>query len=228
MTTIVVLPDMHFPHVDLPRLTQVEEDMRGLSPSHIVQIGDLGDWYRTSNFDKDPRRVDTLNDERIQVCNWLAKLRRQHPDARIDICEGNHEDRMRRYLWSKANALASLPELTVPAMYGLNGLGIGYHGRSGFKQYGVRFKHGDAVRSKAGYTATAEMEAHRCSGVSGHTHRFNSARRTDKEGVTTEWWEIGHLSDISKVEYTSSPDWQPGYMVIYASPDGVEFNPIYL
>lgn len=226
--TIAAIPDIHFPHADRERLECCLSDLRVRRPEHIVQIGDLGDWYAVSSFDKNPARKETLNDERVQVVDFLRGLRADHPDARIDVCEGNHEDRLRRYLWGKAPAFADLPELTVPSLYGMHDLGIRYHGRNGFRMFGIRFKHGDLVRGKAGYSATAEMEAHRCSGVSGHTHRFGHATRTDKEGFTTDWWEIGHLCDVGAAEYVASPDWQAGYLIINLSPDGIRYEPIYL
>lgn len=226
--TIGVIPDLHFPHVDRERLAYCLDDLKQRKPEHLVQIGDAGDFYTCSSFDKDPRRQQSLDSERVEVRDFYRGLRADHPGAMIAMLEGNHEDRLRRYLWGKAPALAHLPELTVPALYGLPDLGISYHGRNGMSLYGLRLKHGDLVRNKAGYTASAEMEAHRCSGVSGHTHRFGHATRTDKEGVTTEWWEIGHLCDTGSAEYVTAPDWQAGYMVIHVSPDGIRFEPIYL
>jgi len=116
--------------------------------------------------------------------------------------------------------------LELSRLLHLDALDINFYGVEGFRRHGLRFKHGDLVRAKSGYTARAEMEKHRCSGISGHTHRLGSAKHTDKEGVTTEWWEAGHLCDVDKAEYTKNPDWQAGMLKIHVSQDGFKVIPL--
>jgi hypothetical protein len=73
------------------------------------------------------------------------------------------------------------------------------------------------------------MERHRASGFSGHTHRMGHATRTDQEGVTTHWYECGHLMRADAADYVASPDWQAGYVVLYVCPRGPRtVTPVYL
>jgi hypothetical protein len=185
----------------------------------VVILGDLLDAYPLMSHLKNPARKHVLTDELDVAKALLGSLRKTARKARIDFIEGNHEDRLRRYIWQKAPDLAGL----VPdwgALLGLQGLDIRHHPQSGFVEYGARFKHGNIVRPQAGYSARAEMERHRLNGFSGHTHRMGPATRTDAEGRQTQWWECGHLLDATRAEYVSNPDWQAGYIVIELRDDG--------
>jgi hypothetical protein len=222
-----VIPDLHVPFHDKERVAEAFNGVRNCD--HIVLMGDVIDCYSCSGYDKNPARRETLQDELDEGYSLLRELRKAvGRGVPIDYLEGNHEDRLRRLLWQKAPALASLRNLSIPELMNLDVLGITYHGRSGFKKWGARFKHGDLVRAKAGYTARAEMEAHRATGFSAHTHRMGSAVQTDKEGVITEWWECGHLCLTSSAEYVASPDWQAGYLLLNVSPDGIYVEPVKL
>lgn len=225
---VVVLPDIHFPFQDDDRLNEALLDCR--EADHIIILGDLLDGYDISDFSKDGNRRFTLNDELVLGREFLARLRRQNTSARIDLIEGNHEQRWKRYL-GKAPAAASVDSVRnlIPLELKVDQEGIHYHKRSGFVAYGRRFKHGDYVRAKAGRTADAEMSKHLVNGFSGHTHRLGPSVFSDKEGRRWEWWECGHLSDVSKVEYIDNPDWQAGYITFDVANDGsIRVRPIYL
>lgn len=213
-----IIPDLHIPHHDTGHLDSALAAMRGFE--HIIILGDLIDAYSISSFNKDPGRKTTLQSELEVAKQVLARIRRENPQARIDLLEGNHEDRLRRYLWQKAPELASLKGMSIPELLDCHRHKIAYHSRNGFKMYGWRFKHGDTVKSGAGNTARAEMTNHRCSGVTGHTHRLGKATFVDKEGMRTDWWEAGHLCKQSAAEYVNQPDWQAGYLLGEVGSDG--------
>lgn len=223
-----VIPDPHCPYHCEQSTQQLLEDIRTTRPRWVILLGDVLDAYSVSSFDKNPARRLLLNDEREVAVAWLAGIRAAAPHAQIDLCEGNHEDRVRRYLWSRAPALAALRELEVPNLLRCPDLDITYHSRNGFKRWGHRFKHGDTVRAKAGESGKIEMEAHRIGGFSGHTHRVGVATTTDREGVTTRWWETGHLCDVTKADYVAAPNWQKAYFKIHDPENEFAVEPILL
>lgn len=224
-----VVPDPHCPFHCEAKTQHLLDDIKATKPTHIVLLGDVIDAYSASSFDKNPSRRALIGEECRVGHDWLAAIRKAAGwAATIVMCEGNHEDRIRRLLWSKAPGLADLHALTIPALLKLDELNISYKGRAGFKLWDRRFKHGDLVTSKAGYTARREMEQHRCSGFSAHTHRLGAATFTDKEGVTTSWWEAGHMCDMGFVDYTSSPDWQGGYLRLFDMSTDLRVEPVYL
>jgi len=223
-TTIAVIPDLHIPYHDNDLLEKALAVSKGKDV--IVMLGDLIDAYTVSDFSKDPARKSTLQDEVDQATVLLARIRRENPTAEIHFIAGNHEERIARYIINNAPAFSDMRELKLPVLLKLDEQNIEYHARSGFNKWGCRFKHGDLVRGKSGYTARGEMEAHRCSGFSGHTHRLGRAIATDKEGVTTEWWEAGHLCDTRAAEYVDSPDWQAGMLALSVTDKSVKVTPI--
>ena len=215
---LVIRSDAHIPIHSEERLAAAFAACRGAD--HVVIIGDWLDAYPVMSHLKNPAFSGTLQDEINVARALLAELRRiVGPKCRIDYIEGNHEDRIRRFLW-KYPGLHGLDALTVPSLLGLSDFNITYHPQSGFVEYGVRFKHGSVVRPQAGYAARAEMLRHRSSGFSGHTHRMGMTMQTDAEGRITEWWEVGHLLDESKAEYVAAADWQPGFLVVEIRDDG--------
>jgi hypothetical protein len=211
--TIALVPDIHAPYHSESLFSQALEICK--SASFIIVMGDLLDAYSISSFDKDPRRKHTFKDEREMGRELLNRLRLANKWAEMHFIEGNHEDRLRRYLWKKAPELADMPELTIRSQLALDSMRIHYHPMSGFKKWGRRFKHGEVVRPRGGYSAHGEMLAHRASGFSVHTHRMGHATFTDKEGVFTEWWEGGHLCDTTHAEYTTTMDWNAGMLIAH-------------
>lgn len=214
---VFIYPDIHFPFEDKLFLAYLDDQCQKLDPTVIVIIGDLLDCYSLSSFDKDPSRKETLNDERLAAKKWLSKLRRNHPAAEIIFIEGNHEERIRRQIKRFLPGLHDLPELTTSGLLGLEDFGISFCPSTGFKRWGIRFKHGTNTSK---YSAANEMNRHRCSGVSGHTHRAQSSTFTDAEGYKTTWRSVGHACDLKHVEYVANPNWDLCGALMRVLPDG--------
>ena len=102
---VFVIPDVHVPYHDKKAWGLTLEVIKDLKPDVVVSIGDFADFYAVSSFDKDPSRrlnlkweVDCINKELDRLCQ-VAK------NSQVVFLEGNHEDRLRRYLWKKAQEL---------------------------------------------------------------------------------------------------------------------------
>lgn len=222
---IHLVPDLHYVYARDDVVTHILDLCKGSDV--IIQIGDAVDAYPISSFDRNPLRRETIYDEALAYRKgFLEPARRMNPEARIIQIEGNHEQRLTKYLWKKAPELAGNPDLTWRRMMGLDELGVEWHGRGGLLIAGLRVKHGDVAVQGAGLSARREMENHRWSGISGHTHRYGVARRTDKEGNRTEWWEIGHACDEQQVEYGDCFDWNlsAGLTVIQYEDGSIEYQ----
>lgn len=206
--TIYIAPDLHVPYHNTDAIIECHDRARGADI--IIQIGDALDCYGISSFDRNPNRATCLQAEidTYRDC-WLIPIRRNNPNARIIQLLGNHEDRLKKVLWKHAPALANMRGLEWSKAMELHRYRIELFPGTGLKIAGHRIKHGERVNKNAGHSARMEMEDHRSDGISGHTHRYGVARRTDKEGHTTTWYEIGHACDQSQVaaEYCKNPDW---------------------
>ncbi len=71
-------------------------------------------------------------------------------------------------------------------------------------------QHGNIIRAESGASAKAHMTKHNVSGMSGHTHRLGTYRKTGY--VQREWVEIGGLMRTD-ADYVEAPNWKQGCAV---------------
>ena len=221
MQTHVVLNDIHFPFHDRPVLEElVLPFVKELEPDGIHLNGDITDHFQLSSFDKNPLTKVSVKTEQV----LLGKFLKNFQDVPYRIYKGgNHEDRWRRYLWSNAPALVESGMVDFETVFKLADHGFEY------QLYGEKswigkllLVHGSIVRKHSGMTARGHFEKYGCSVMHGHTHRMGSYFHTNINGPHV-CYENGHLSDVSKAEYVTDPDWQQGFSVIQVMEDGV-FN----
>lgn len=212
--TMAVLQDTHNPFQDQRVLREVELFLKELQPDMVVYPGDMGDFYMLSKFDKNPNRANTLQKDLNSTAELFKRHRALLPNARMIFELGNHEDRLRRHLWGRDPALASLDCLTVEGLYKLKesevecvdyAEGILFNGN-------FLITHGELIRAHSGYTARAMSDKHGKSGIHGHSHRGGNHLKTRRYG-TYGWWENFCLCDLDP-DYTTHPDWQQGFSVV--------------
>ena len=214
---VFFFPDIHFPFEDKLFLAYLMAKCSEMNPTTIVIIGDLLDCYSISNFDKDPGRKETLNDERNAALKWLSELRAAHPQAEIIFIEGNHEERIARNIKRYLPGLHDLPELSTGSLLKLDKFDVKHFGSYGFLRWGHRVKHG---QSTARWSSNAEMLKHRVSGISGHVHRKQEASFMDGEGHLTTWRAIGHSCNLDFVDYGVGLNWTLCGGQLIHHPDG--------
>ena len=231
--TRMILPDAHIPFHDR-HLTGAWMDLAGkLKLDAIDIIGDVIDAYPLSRFDKNPRRRASLQMEVDQARDLLKSIR-QLVGPKIPICysEGNHENRLKRVLWSTSKALGDLRGLDIPGLLGLENLGISYYTpESPYRVGKLWFLHGDVSRkqnfskSAGGRAADAVARSIGGSVLMGHTHQMGHTmfRSWERE---LEGYEVGCLCQFDMEYVVGVPPWQQGWAVATIFPDGnfsVEF-----
>lgn len=193
---------------------------KDLQPDILIDMGDGVDASMLSDkFKYDPTSKVTLQDEIDAKRIQLAQFRDAMPNADYYYNEGNHEQRMTRAIWSTEGVARQMMtikgvrnQLTWPVLLGLDELHITWRE---YKQQTNNLilpkfiiKHGTLVRTKAGYSAHAELAKYGRSGASGHTHRLSGIYRRDHKGQHL-WVETGCCRTLNP-EYTDDPDWQNG------------------
>lgn len=162
----IVMSDIHFPYQDDKAIKAALNFIKINPVDTIILNGDILDFYDVSSFDKDPERINSLQEEINLAQKLFKKLRDLSPNGRIVFVKGNHSSRLERYL-KKHPELYSLDALKLPNLLGLDKFNIEYKDK-GFKLGSLKIIHGDMVRKFSGYTARGELEKHDCSGISGH------------------------------------------------------------
>lgn len=214
--TRLVLPDLHIPYHDKAALKKWLWHASELKPDGVDIIGDLIDCYSLSRFNKNPERKALLQDELDKAKGFLLELRQTvGKNCDIRYSEGNHEERLRRILWSTARELAGLRGLSVPELLDLSKLGIRWYRMGAPYTIGdLTFMHGDTVRKHSGATARTTSDKVGGSIVLGHCHRMGWSPTTTWS-IPRNAWEVGHLADYRQLEYVSGvPNWQSGWAVV--------------
>lgn len=215
LRTAAVLYDTQNPYQDKVSLALVERFLQDIEFHYLIYGGDNNDFYGISAFDKNPNRIPKLQadiDDTKCMFDGHSKL---FPDVEKWLLEGNHEDRLRKYLWSSAAALSSLSSLTIPELFKLADFGIKTTPyQQGIMVNGVfLFLHGDIASIHSGYTAKRNFEKHGGCGITGHCHRGGSFYKTDRFGIWG-WWEGFCLCHLNP-DWIKNPNWVQGFSLIH-------------
>lgn len=223
---VVFIPDIHAPYIHADAFHTAMAFLRAFDPDVVFVLGDVIDFYQLSRFSKSPTRLTELQYDIDQAVWALKWIRKSAPKAKIYFLKGNHEERLNKFLWTKAAELISLRDLTVPHLLELNqpDINMEYVETGSMMYRGILVKHGNVVRARSGYTATGELEKAWISGVSGHTHRLSQIYKTNFAGMFT-WLESGCLCKLDP-EYAEGQitDWQHGLSYGHFSVNKVSFE----
>lgn len=211
---IIVCPDAHHPFVDERAWACFLEAAYVARANRVVIIGDFGDYYAVSSHDKSPERKETFADELADTNAALDQL--QGLGIPVDYCEGNHEQRLDRYLAKVA------PELYGVALGSKELLRISERGWSWYpykticKHGHVRFTH-DVGRSGKN-AARQSLVDFGDNLVFGHTHRLGVAYEGTIDGGTRVCLNVGWLGDFEAIDYRhkfmAKRDWQHGFGLV--------------
>ena len=211
---VIIVNDTQIPFQDDATLEAVEKFWDDFAPTYEVYAGDIADFYSISAFDQNPSRRFNLQNELDVTRGWMNRRATANPGAKRYFIEGNHEDRLRRYLWRKTPALDSLRGLDTETLLGLKDVGatvLPYMSVLDF--LGFRIEHG--WKASSGTTpypinVSRFMAAKTgSSGLCGHTHRYSVYAWTDSRG-SHSYIENGCLCRMD-LEYAPFPNWQQAF-----------------
>jgi hypothetical protein len=209
------LCDPHNPFQDKVVLSLVEDFLKELQPDFIIYPGDVNDFYQISKFDKNPSRIDKMQDDIDDTHAMFKRHREICPNAIMKLLDGNHEDRLERYLWSSAPALSSLRCLEIDELFGLKEFDIEHIPYECGLMINDIFLvlHGNIASMHSGYTAKRMFEKHGGNGLCGHCHRGGSFYKRDRFG-TWGWFEGFCLCKLDP-DWIMNPNWVQGINLVH-------------
>ena len=224
---IVFVTDAHVPYQDTVALNLVHKTIRTIRPDILCILGDFADFYSVSAHDKSPDRKIGLGEEVRAVRKELSRFEKLNIKRKIFI-SGNHENRLERYLASKAPELFEF--VSIPDLFKLRQNGweyVPYKRHIMIGNLAVSHDYGSAGQT-AHRTATQKIGA---PVVIGHTHRAGTVSRRDIKGRLMMSAMFGWLGDVSQIDYAHSAqvgtDWVSGFGIGYLLPCGtVVLNPV--
>jgi hypothetical protein len=190
---------------------------RVLRPKHLVIIGDFADFYSVSDHDKDPERANRMDAELADVDQGLDELDSLGATDKLYI-EGNHEDRLRRYL-QKNPALARL--VSTEKLLRLKERGWEFVPYKRHAQRGaMHYTHDVGACGRNAVFRTLDTYQH--SIVSGHAHRLAYVVEGNAVGDVKLSAMFGCGLDIESVDYTNlakaRKDWCQGFGIGHYDP----------
>lgn len=211
MVKSIIINDLHIPFHDKPVTNLVLDFIRQERPDQVLLNGDVVDCYTVSSFNKNPLTQAGLKREIREAGEIMEYLSCINSKLWIG---GNHEDRLRRYIWGKAPELAELDELSFAQLFHLDRYGFKWLEYGDIHQIGkLSVTHGNLARKHSGETARAHFDTFGRSVLVGHTHRLGAYYKT-RLGKPYVAFENGCLCGLNP-EYVKHPDWQHGFAIVH-------------
>ena len=215
----LVVPDIHIPYHDVSFLALIPKIVKLAKITGIIQLGDALDFWQISSYDKNPLRKQTIADD-MKIYNgildqWGSLV------SEVRLLEGNHEDRLRRYVWAHARELTEVVK-SVPEMLRLRERKIKWHPIADWKSCQI----GDCVLHHGHYfnahVAVGNLTRYPKKFITGHTHRFQYASNGERYSVT-----LGHGSNETETAHQPTPTgWQQAMGILVVVGGVTHFEPI--
>lgn len=199
---LIAFNDMQIPFQDTPSVKAVCRFSQDFDPTHLIVPGDGFDFYEMSEFDKNVSRQFRFKDE-LEVGHRIIKdIELATPRADRYWIDGNHEDRLRRWLWRHGSAIAGLPSLEPQKLFHLDDWTHLTYGSS-VNVMGVVIEHGDGGTSNM---ARSMFTKRGTSGICGHSHRLHDLHISNAGGEH-RYIENGCMCSL-RPEFLARPNWQ--------------------
>jgi predicted phosphodiesterase len=216
----LLIPDTHRPYHDEKAVKLMLKVAKDRKFDGVVILGDYGDFYGVSSHDKDPNRANRLDEELASINEGLDELDALKFKHKIFVA-GNHEDRMERYLKTKAPELFNM--VKVKQLLKLQERGWKYVPYKDHTEIGKLFVTHDTgtAGAYAHYKAQADFQSNV---VIAHTHRIGYAVIGNARGRPHVGAMLGWLGDVNEVDYMhrvkALKDWALGFGIAYIEPNG--------
>lgn len=235
--TVAILSDIHSPYFFPPALDITLQILKKVKPHVVILNGDIIDCFSISVFKKTSKERD-LKTEICVTKKLLDLLLKALPTAKFIYVEGNHEFFLQRYLAKQAPSLASLEELKIQNLLGIDGKRIIFlprledyatYGADSFPAVKVLSKedklvltiaHGDGfpVRGNAINKAKNILSHMNGNIVCGHWHKYSTWEVYDANGIPTQCVTLPALT-YPKPHWTSK-GWDLGFGIVIVSSEG--------
>jgi predicted phosphodiesterase len=220
---IGIFGDVHIPYHDITALTAYLQWLKRRKPTILFINGDLNDFHMLSRFEKDPK-ARTVAEERAATLQFFGVLREQFPHARIILKQGNHDERLAKYLAVKAPELLNLRELEYESIFQLDNYGIEMVAEKRVVRFGkLPVIHGHEYPTPVIGPVNAArglfLRAKTSSAVN-HHHQVSEHTENTLKGEMITCWSVGCLCDLHPA-YSPLNKWSHGgaFMVLDKSGD---------
>lgn len=224
----VIIPDSHGSAIDVTAASAFLADLEVLKPSSIIMLGDHIDCggflaqHHTIGYVAQSEY--TFEEDCAAANQFLDRIQKAVPNARIEYLEGNHERRIENWCTTQALKLGADAKFlskmfSTQSVLHLEKRGIEFYKQGQFydglripatiRRDGCYFTHGEYTAKSA---AAAHLSKYNANTWYAHTHRIDMAtKRTVKDGLIGAW-NPGCLCILQPLwQHTNLTDWGHGY-----------------
>ena len=207
------VPDVHFPSHDPTAWGLMLQAAGDFKPHEVVILGDFFDCYSVSRYDKHPQKMFLDLQEELAVgVTAIERIINYLKPQKLWFLEGNHENRVSRYLANNAPLL--LNAVKEPReLFGLpSSAAYIPYGQGGWINFdGLYAMHGFVTGKNA---ASKALDRYGRSVIYGHTHQLQEAHKQVLDGPTLRAFNCGWLGSFEKAAEDYVPDiasWTHGF-----------------
>ena len=217
-----LLFDVHAPYHDKVAYYTALDYLKGLKPkvTKLVLAGDYCDNYKISFWKSDPNRME-YEEEVNFVADMLKELRKMFYRIPIDYLEGNHEERLFRYLRDKApdllfrNKIEDVLDLKRRNINYISNIDRMCAGKEPYKLGKLYVLHGHEKKVSMNAINLARLFylKCKCNVIAGHHHREDHTLVKKLDGSYEGAWTVGTLGKLSE-RYAPINDWTHGFAYV--------------
>lgn len=209
---MLILPDIHSIFCNKEALELAIQYGIDNKCDAVLINGDMVDFYSVSSFCTDPT-IGHFKAEREWAKMFLSMLQSLFPV--VYYKSGNHEERLKKYLWRNANRIFSEDLLTLQDLFMFDGSLINYIHEAQLVAFGkLAILHGHEVRKGGIINISRNKFLGAYSNILfSHHHRPNEDYVKDIWGHFFGSWSTGCLCRL-KVGYDPFNQWMNGFAVV--------------
>lgn len=224
MDVVLTFSDLHIPHHNRTSVSAVEKFGLAIKPTHVIWIGDFGDWESISYWNRNNavKLVESdLEAETKEMNKFLDRQCRMFRYAKKIFIEGNHDH------WP-LTAIGQYPQfrgyLDVEKVLHLKERGISFVRENIPYRIGkVSWVHGDCFGKSPGKYHASKMVIDYGNVIYGHTHSIQTYTKTSplNELDKRSAFNIGCLCDLNPSYMRNRPhSWIHAFGLTYVRNNG--------
>lgn len=211
--SVIFFSDLHIPFENQNNLQLSINYVKDIKPDKIILGGDIIDFYKISKFTKNPKEKNILEEINLTK-KFLKDLRNNFPDSEIIYLEGNHEQRITKFILDNAKELYEILENILQEKLRLDELNIKYQ-EGAFKIGKLWFLHGHEVNCKNNnveYITNVVWKKVNDNFICGHWHRTQDKTWKNINNKYYGGYIVGCL--CKDLEYAMINNWNNGFAII--------------
>lgn len=222
---IAVFNDIHAGYHSVEALSVAIQEAKSEKVDAVLLNGDSIDFYQLSRFEKDPRKRSIAHE--LETTRSILGILKKELKCKIYFKEGNHEERLEKYLFVKAPELLGISEFKLSSLLRFDEFNVTHIGEKKIiKLNSLNAIHGHEFSSSffsPVNVARGLFLRGKVSAIQGHCHATSEHSESDMNGKATTTWSIGCLCELHPM-YMPLNKWNHGFAIVDLNENGVDYH----